>query len=129
MMKLALISFYRGVLAFALTLAMIVSAVSGSISHMPSKVNDVEHARQAKLVSQIDDHGHSHNDGDQAERDVKHTHGHNPADHSHETQYLGSYVFSPRLGLLGSSVDYVSSFTYLGAIHRLERPPKPILLV
>jgi hypothetical protein len=129
MMKLALIPFYRGVLAFALTLAMIVSAVSGSISHMPSKVNDVEHARQAKLVSQIDDHVHSHNDGDQAERDVKHTHGHNPADHSHETQYLGSYVFSPRCGLLRSSVDYVSAFTYLSAIHRLERPPKPILLV
>jgi hypothetical protein len=129
MMKLALIPFFRGVLAFALTLAMIVSAVSGSISHMPSKVNDIEHARQAELAPQIDDHGHSHDDGDQEEGDVKHAHGHNPADHSHETQYLGFYVFSPRRGLLRSSVNYISAFTYLGAIHRLERPPKPILLV
>ena len=63
--------FLLGLLAFAVQLSSATLAA--------------EAERHAELKQQSAAHGHIHDDGDDGERVRGHVHGHNPADHSHDT--------------------------------------------
>ena len=73
--------FLLGLLAFAVQL----SACQAIARHAPSATLAAEAERHAELKQQSAAHGHIHDDGDDGERVRGHVHGHNPADHSHDT--------------------------------------------
>lgn len=73
-----------GLIAFAMALGMVASVVQTSVSHNPLVLLTAEAERHALLEQEIAAHGHSHDDGYGEERQPGHSHGHNPADHSHD---------------------------------------------
>ena len=110
----------RCFLAFTFFLGMLISAVSASISHLPVNAELAEQTRHAELAPDIDDHGHSHDDGEFEEQQANHTHGHNPADHTHDIPNLLSPLHSvsrdvTRIHFIDSSVSIE-----LGAYDRLD---------
>lgn len=129
MMNLALSKAFRFLLAFTLTLGMLVSAVGASVSHLPVDLDMVEQARHAELAPKIDGHGHSHEDGGPEEQHVNHTHGHNPADHSHETPHLAVDRYSISRVLSQIRFIDVAKSNKSDDFSRLDRPPRPVSLI
>lgn len=80
-----------------------------------------------QVTAPFDEHGHSHDDDDVNEQSAAHPHGHNPADHTHETPSL-PVAISVVAPVGGQGWQKVSSRrTVLETAFRLERPPRPIL--
>jgi hypothetical protein len=117
---------FRLVVAYVMTLGLLLSAIGTSASHNPVAFAAAGAARHAELAGQIEAHGHVHDDGAIDEQSPGHSHGHNPADHSHETaSVLPS--FAPAVPPVGRNwLIYPPSFANLEASFRLERPPRPI---
>ena len=66
-------------------------AVSLALAPLPAPLagGGPEHAGSASLAAQAHDgHGHSHDGGEAADHSTAHTHGHDPADHSHQYAFL-----------------------------------------
>ncbi|MER8849525.1 hypothetical protein [Mesorhizobium australicum] len=117
---------FRLVIAFAMTLGMLLSPVGGSV-HDPIALAAAEAARHAELAGQIEAHGHAPDDGAAEEQGPGHSHGHNPADHSHETASTHP-DFAPPVPAAGRNwVIYPPSFSDSEASSRIDRPPQPIL--
>ena len=119
---------FRLVIAIAMTLGMLLSPIGSSASHNPIALAAAEAARHAELVAQIENLGHSHDDGENDEQNSGHSHGHNLADHSHETAStlpFSALIFPPfsRRGF-----PYPPSFADMETGFRLERPPRPIFI-
>ncbi|MER8977845.1 hypothetical protein [Mesorhizobium sp. M0870] len=118
---------FRLIVAFAMALGMLLSPMGGSVSHDPIALAAAEADRHAELAGQIEAHGHVHDDGATEEQGSGHSHGHNPADHSHETASTLP-DFSPAVPAAGRTwVIYPPSLSDLEASSRLDRPPRPIL--
>lgn len=117
------------ILALALALGMLVSAVSISLSHLPVSAKLAEQARHAELSTEAGGRGHSHDDGEIDERLVGHNHAHDPSDHSHETQHLFVHLYSNCQKVTGVNFIDIPQSNELGAFSRLERPPKSISLI
>ncbi|WP_095081633.1 hypothetical protein [Mesorhizobium sophorae] len=118
---------FRLVVAFAMTLGMLLSPAGSSVSHDPIALVAAEAARHAKLAGQIETHGHVHDDGATEDQGPGHSHGHNPADHSHETANT-LLDFAPAVPATGRNwVICPPSFPEPEASSRLDRPPRPIL--
>jgi hypothetical protein len=81
------------------------------------------------VAQETAEHGHSHEDGDDHEQSPGHTHGHDPADHSHQfaffpgnaghwglpaPQFWPSFLIGPLEPKTGSGID---------------RPPKSMMSV
>ncbi|MER8569670.1 hypothetical protein NKH85_28805 [Mesorhizobium sp. M0924] len=115
------------VIAFAMTLGMLLSPVGSSVSHDPVAVAAAEAARHAELAGQIETHGHVHDDGATEEQGPGHSHGHNPADHSHETASTHPDFASPVPSAGRNWVIYPPSFSDPETSSRIDRPPQPIL--
>ena len=81
----------------------------------------------AQLEAEIVEHGHSHDDGED-ERVAGHSHGHNPADHSHETPTTPPGIAAAVPPLLRTWLPMPPQTAHLGASYRLERPPRPIVI-
>ena len=116
------------VIAIAMALSLFVVRASHSLSHDSFAILAAEKQAHAEFADGTSDHGHVHDEGDQKEREPGHVHGHNPADHSHETAGMVAhltYVLAPSVRTLS-----------IHALHqpepaerwRLERPPKSALL-
>jgi len=129
MMNLALSKAFRFFLAFTLALGMLISAVSASVSHLPVSLDMAKQVRHAELAPKIDDHGHNHEDGELEEQQVNHTHGHNPADHSHETPHLLADLYSISRDMRRIRFIDVPTSNELGDFSRLDRPPRPVSLI
>ena len=129
MMKLTLSKVFRFFLAFTMALGMLISAVNSSVSHLPTNLETAQQTRHAELAPQIDDHGHSHDDGEFEEQHVNHTHGHDPTDHSHETPHISAYPYSVKRTVVRNHPIDIAEFIELGAFDRLDRPPKPTSLI
>jgi hypothetical protein len=71
-------------LALVIALGAVVSTVRTTLSHNPVVLLAIEAERHAALAQEIADHGHSHDEGLQEEQAPGHSHGHDPADHSHD---------------------------------------------
>ncbi|PSM19725.1 hypothetical protein [Nitratireductor sp. StC3] len=116
------------VLAVAMAFGSLLPHASHSPSHDPVALAAVEAERHAQLEAEIAEHGHSHDDGEDHEQVAGHSHGHNPADHSHETPTTppGSSPDVPTL--VQAIVPTSPDAAHLGASYRLERPPRPIVI-
>ncbi|MER9876372.1 hypothetical protein [Mesorhizobium sp. M0195] len=78
-------------------------------------------------AAQIKDHGHAHDDGVSGEQSSDHFHGHNAADHSHETASTPA-DFAPTIPQLERGwLNYPPTFVDPDTTFRLERPPRPFL--
>ncbi|MDP2120342.1 MAG: hypothetical protein Q8K28_10600 [Hoeflea sp.] len=119
---------FRIFLAITLTLGLFVSAVGISMSHSAVNAEAAEQMRQAELAS-ADDHGHSHDDGELEEQRAGHSHGHNPADHSHETPHLAGQLYLAYRDKNRIHFASIPETIELGGSFRLDRPPKPVSLI
>lgn len=75
----------RVVIACAMAVSLLLAPAGGSSSHDPIAVAQAEAERHLKLAIEIAEHGHSHDDGWETESKPGHLHGHNAADHLHDT--------------------------------------------
>jgi hypothetical protein len=75
----------RVVIACAMAVSLLLAPTGGSSSHDPHALAQIEAERHLELAAEIAEHGHSHDDGWDSERDPGHLHGHNAADHLHDT--------------------------------------------
>lgn len=126
MMKFGSKRVSRLMLALTLMLGMVASAVGTSVAHLPIDIEAAEQTRHAELASIIDDHGHSHDDGEAEEQHVGHNHGHNPADHSHEIPHLNMVLHSLDRDMKSLHFVAIPKSNDLGSYSRLDRPPKSI---
>jgi hypothetical protein len=98
-----------------------VSALSHTASlHNPAVLQAIEQVRHASLV----DKDHVNDEGLEEEREPGHIHGHNPADHSHET--MGSAVVLAGLGCAKGTASQSEPHQniYGEPFFRLDRPPR-----
>ncbi|NNE23896.1 MAG: hypothetical protein HKN11_14940 [Rhizobiales bacterium] len=109
-----------------LVLSMTLASYGAMLSHLPGHLEAMEQIRHAELTLEITEHGHSHDDSEFEEQHVGHVHGHNAADHSHETPHV------PPLTSLFWNISPDTHLVYatlrpdLNVRDPLERPPRPI---
>jgi hypothetical protein len=120
---------YKIAIAIALVIGLVFTSVSNIVSHLPDFDNSREQTRHAELTTEIEDHGHSHDDGETFEQKANHSHDHNPADHSHEIPHLAPYAHPFAGNMVRSLVAPIPQFIQPEAIHGLDRPPKPVSLI
>ncbi|MFG1375116.1 hypothetical protein V5F32_23320 [Xanthobacter oligotrophicus] len=119
---------FRFVVAFAMTLGMLLSPVGRSASHDPAALAAAEAARHAELAAEVEDHGHVHDDGAEDEQSPGHSHGHNPADHSHETPNILAVALAPAVPVSRGWHPCPPVFAHIQASFRHERPPRLIFV-
>ncbi|MDO8423302.1 MAG: hypothetical protein Q7S99_14190 [Parvibaculum sp.] len=112
------------VIAFAMTLGTLSSTIAISASHNPITLAAAQAARHAELAVQVEAHGHDHDDGIEDEQNPGHTHGHNQADHTHETASALPTLAQPVRPIGQSWLVPASVFADLDTRFRLERPPR-----
>lgn len=112
------------VLVIALAWSVALSPVGISESHDPAALATAEAERHAELAVELAEHGHTHDDGYGDEGRADHAHGHDPADHSHQTPAVTPEM---ALRLVAPAQDWQA---WRGnparelARTRLERPPR-----
>ena len=75
----------RIVIVCAMAVALVLAPADVSSSHEPLAAAQAEAERHLELATEIAKYGHSHEDGLDSERGSGHMHGHNSADHLHDT--------------------------------------------
>ncbi|MDH1271573.1 hypothetical protein N5C81_28695 [Rhizobium pusense] len=119
---------FRLVIAIAMMFGMLLSPIGTSASHNPAALAEAEAARHVELKAQLAEHGHVHDDGLEDEQSPGHSHGHNPADHSHETPNILSPVKAPAPPVGRTWHFHPPVVADLGTVFRLERPPRPVFV-
>ncbi|QZA77274.1 hypothetical protein K4H28_13435 [Deefgea tanakiae] len=95
-----------------------------SFSHSPILTQQVEQQRHSELAVDLDEHGHSHHDGDVAEQATGHVHGHANFDHDHDlSQILLETKTSIHLPQIAWQQQQHAA-DYPAPSYRLERPPR-----
>ncbi|MBN8958738.1 MAG: hypothetical protein J0H17_19555 [Rhizobiales bacterium] len=116
------------VVAFATAFGSLLPHTARSPSLDPIALAVAEAERHVQLETKIAEHVHSQDDGEDHERAAGHTHGHNPADHSHETPATALDGARVVPAFVRTWVPKPTHAAHLGTIFRLERPPKPIVI-
>lgn len=115
------------VVALAVTVGMLLSAVHVTTSHNPVLLAQAEAERHAELAMEIAEHGHSHFDGDDAEQLPGHLHGHNSADHIHDAANVVP-VHAMRLpSPVRVTLPSIHESAWPGLRHGLDRLPRPVI--
>ena len=112
-----------------MALGSVASTVRTALSHNPAVLLAIEAERHAALAQEIADHGHSHDDGWQDEQAPGHSHGHDPADHSHDVPSVVAALVQmtpPAWRLWSATVRDAPAVT---KIYPFEKPPKHIVTV
>jgi hypothetical protein len=115
-------------IAFAMAFSSLLPHGPHSPPHDRKAYPAAESDRYAQLEAEIAEHGHSHDDGEEHERAADYSHGHNPADHSHETPTTPPRSAPVLPAMIRSWMPMPPHAADLGASYRLERPPKPIVI-
>jgi hypothetical protein len=126
MSKSSLMTGFRLIVALAMMIG-VVSFLSHTASlHNPEILQAIEQVRHASLADGAVDKDHVHDEGLEEERQPGHVHGHNPADHSHET--MGSAVMLAELGCtkVTASRSEPHQNIYGEPFFRLDRPPRHV---
>ena len=87
----------------------------------PLAFEQAQTEQHQQLTTESHDHGHVHSDGDTQEQQLNHLHGHNPADHSHESVYL---TLQQALALVACWVLMVC-YHYSAILFRPKPPKRP----
>lgn len=117
---------FRLALAFAMVLSMLLSPVGHSTTHDPAALVLAEAERHAALADEDedDDPDHSHDDGWPEEWHAGHSHGHNPADHSHDVPVPADFGGHSFLAAGRSWHVSAPSSHDRGPPFGIERPPR-----
>ncbi|WP_163001475.1 hypothetical protein [Pannonibacter phragmitetus] len=116
------------VLALAMAFGSLLPHANHSQSHDPVGLAKAESQRHAQLDAEIAEHGHSHDDGEEHEQVAGHSHGHNPADHSHDIPTTPPGSATILSTYVRTWVPMPPQTAHIGASYRLERPPRPIVI-
>ncbi|MER9048008.1 hypothetical protein NKH89_12130 [Mesorhizobium sp. M0923] len=116
------------VVAFAMMLGTLLRPFGYSASHDPVARAAVAIERQVAQTGPTEDHGYAHDhEGAADERGSGSLHGHNAADHSHDTA-SALVPLVPIVPPVGKDwLIYPPCFADLEATFRLDRPPRPFL--
>lgn len=116
-----------GFLALVMALGSVAATVRTALSHNPAILVAIEAERHAILAQEIADHGHSHDDGWEDEQAPGHSHGHDPADHSHDVpSVLSAFVemTPPAWRVWSARVRDAPAVT---KTYPFEKPPKHVV--
>ncbi|MER8880911.1 hypothetical protein [Mesorhizobium sp. M0684] len=119
-------------ICFIIVLAMTIGVLRSfgySASHDPIALAAAANERHSGAAAQIEDRRHTHDDGVADEQIPGHFHGHDAADHSHETASTPA-DFAPTVPQFERGwLNYSPTFIDPGTAFPLERPPRPFLAV
>lgn len=113
-------------LALILALGTTASSVIVNLSHNPAVLVAAESERHAEIERQLAEHGHSHEDGVGDESQPGHVHGHDPADHSHDTAGQAAPLAAIAPPAWRVSLVATGLVTPAGMNFHLERPPRQL---
>lgn len=119
---------FRIVISFAMAFGFPLSPLGSSASHNPIALAAADVVRHAALDAPADTHDHTHDEGVVDEQSQGHSHGHNPADHTHETASAALDFAQPVFPIGRIWHAHPPSFANLESGSRLERPPKPVVI-
>ena len=112
------------IMAIALSFAPAMNVVA----HNPAVLAQAELERHLALVEADHHHGHAHEDGDDQEQRSGHLHGHNAADHSHDTAgRIADDCTPPSVSIIRQLVVTLQSYVDPDYSFRLERPPQSLM--
>lgn len=115
------------VIAVAMTVGMSLSAAHVSAGHNAYAMAQAEILRHAELAASIAEHGHSHEEGEADERLPGHVHGHNTADHVHETGNVVDDVPLAAPRFVRTSIRPEPLTSSANRPGGLERPPRSVV--
>jgi hypothetical protein len=115
------------VVAFVVAAGMLLSAAHVTTSHNPAALVQAEAERHAQLAVEVADHGHSHFDGEEAERLPGHVHGHNSADHIHDPAMIVPVPGLRQRAPVRVTMPAIQEGATLGLQHGLDRPPRRLV--
>lgn len=115
------------VVALAVTVGMLLSAIHVATGHNPAVLAKAEAERHAQLAIEAAEHGHSHFDGDEAEQLPGHVHGHNSADHVHDTANILPVQMLRLPVPARAALPSYHQAAEPGLRHGLDRPPRLIV--
>lgn len=108
--------------ALFLGVTMLPIFVATSHQLAPSLTVASHHGKLDAVVTLED--GHTHDDGEEYERQTGHIHGHDPADHSHLAVFLGNAVSEYHAKDAEKPYAAVSGVINLETRFGIDRPPK-----
>jgi hypothetical protein len=115
------------VIAFAMALGVLLSAAHMAAGHNAYATAQAEAVRHAELAMTIAEHGHVHDEGEPSEQEPGHVHGHNEADHLHETADTPSVLALVTPDFARTSVAHDPVTVDHGHPDELERPPRTVV--
>ncbi|SIR59340.1 hypothetical protein SAMN05880592_1369 [Bosea sp. TND4EK4] len=115
------------VIALAMALGMTLSAAHVSAGHNAYAIAEAEAVRHAELAAEIAAHGHAHEDGEADERLPGHVHGHNTADHVHETANVVALIQLGIPSFARTAIRHEHQRSASGQPASLERPPRSVV--
>ena len=120
-----LLNIMRVVFVYALILGVLALPVYVSMSHLGVS-SQAEEATRHGVLNAVEtvDHCHSHDDGEDYEQQTGHSHGHDPADHSHQVEFIFNTVFADVQFGSDTELACVSDLVKLEAAFGIDRPPK-----
>ncbi|WP_152579633.1 hypothetical protein [Bosea sp. LC85] len=113
--------------AFLAVVAMLLSAVHVQSGHNAYAMAQAEVQRHAELAAAIAKHGHAHDEGEPDERLPGHVHGHNTADHIHETANLVGQIQLGMPRFVRTVMRHEPEGVEPGLPSALERPPRSVV--
>ena len=111
-------------IAFAMAFGVLLSAVHVAAGHNAYAIAQAEAVRHAELAVTIAEHGHAHDEGEPSEQLPGHVHGHNAADHLHETADRLTVIALVTPGFARTSTAHDPVMAEPGHPDGLERPPR-----
>lgn len=124
MSKWAVTTVFHLVIVAAITLTMVLSPISNSVLHLPSKISVAQISHHVQSGEQIEVHDHTYGNDEAEEHLPGHTHGHDPTDHSHETPSLQPQRVLSSRPKVRNWVAVALVFAEPGTSYRLKRPPR-----
>ena len=124
---LALLLRLRPIATLAIAIALIFAPLPLGPAHDPVSLAAAEMARHAVLQAEIAEHGHAHDDGHEHEQSSGHMHGHDPADHSHQSVFVPCSASHWSLLPAQCWPLTVSEIRDPATASAIDRPPKQIL--
>lgn len=115
------------VIAFAMALGVLLSSAHMATGHNLYAAAQAEAVRHAELAATIAEHGYAHDEGEPSEQIPGHVHGHNAADHLHETADTLSIVVLVTPGFARTTVPHDPVTADPGHPDGLERPPRIVV--
>lgn len=117
----------RPIATLAIAIALIFAPLPIGSAHDPVALAAAEMERHATLQAEIAEHGHAHDDGHEHEQSSGHMHGHDPADHSHQSVFVPCSASHWSLPPAQCWPSMVSEIRDPATGSGIDRPPKHVL--